>query len=490
MNRILLTLSSLCAALAVQAAPGDYLSKSATGTTTASVYFPAGTPLRVIAYDVTADNATNRVAFYPGTTKATLAKPATVSDTTLIFNSTAFTTNDVIFFQDATNGVAIATVSTNGNATNKTIVFANPIGTNLAIGDTMSERVETAAYALTRHAAANATVYYFDNIAALDTNVVLLLDRGSGAALKTATISTVVATTNNLVKVTSALPAVAASTTVYRQQTNVAARFTVAAAATDTAIYLRATNGMAVGTNLLVETTTGQKQIVAIDSLSGTNVTLAAGLSFAVTANDYVRVLGYSTTTKILGDAGDDSLILVATNGFSVGDYLVTGTTPPFRTRMAALASKTNQYAVTVASTFGAAADPPATIYKLTNTFTLILAAAEADNSVVADVSTGLASGEKVIISPASGGVFENTVLGTPASKILTTIKFVATPALSLAAGDRAWLRGTAQTTVVGNATLRREGEALFGVGGNLPLQVNITGAAACSINSVTVKYD
>lgn len=492
MKKLLLQVS-LLAALAVQAVAGDTVSKTASGTTTAAAIFPALSRGRVTAYDVTADNATNRLFFYPGTTMARLAKPATPADTILVFEACSFATNNVILIQDATNGIVAATVSTNATASSSSIPLAKLLGTNLAIGDTFKEVLPTV-YRPVARAASDATTIYLDGTTGLDTNDVVLLDRGEGLVPTKGTISTLIPTTGKFVRLNSPLPGdVAAGIHVLRVQTNVPTTLTVSQEAEETALFIQATNGMAAGTNLFIESANlGRRQVVKIDSLSGTNITLVSpGLTYNVDTNDLIYVLGPNTTVKLPSSAGSDSLILVSTNQIALTDTIVVSNRPAFRAQFAGLAADTNQYAMTLATAFGAVADQGNAIYKLTNTYTLRLAAANDSRTVVTDTATGLTAGDVIVISPASGGVFKNQIAGGAIeTRSLTTVLFTAAPALSLAAGDRGWLQGAGVNTLIGAATVRQSGDALYGFPGAVPLRVLITGAAACSLNNVTVKYE
>lgn len=489
----LLILVSLCAALAVPAAPGDYLTLNASGTTSAQVIFPADVgPARVVAYDVTADNATNRLFFYPTTTRYTVAATTVANTTNITFRGyNTIASNDVIVFQNAAGVLTNKIAQTNLYTTNRLITLTRMLGTNLAAGDTFSERLPTVYRPLSTYAA-NATTLHLASTAALDTNDVILLDRGSGAALTKATVATVVPNTNASITLNSLIPTeVAAATTVYRELygTNISLRYNQDAE--ETVIVVTATNGMMAGTNLLIETAGGRREIREIDSISATNVTLTAGLGFAVTTNDWVRTLGISTTTVVPAIRGADSLIITASTGLSNAHTVIVGTTPPFRSRIAAAPVAKPMPTITIAAAFGFVAQPVHAIYKLTNTFTLAYPATRDDTSVIADVSTGLATGDTIIISPASTGVFANQIAPTPIiNDITSTVRFPSAVGIALTAGDRAWLRGTGTHTLIGNATVRQQGEALYGVGAGKPLLISITGQAACSLNAITLKYD
>ncbi len=489
--RISLLFASLCAALAVQAAPGEYSTKAASGSSTASVLFPASAPLRVVAYDVTADNATNRLFFYPGSTRATVAAPAASSATAVIFRETAFTTNNLVFLQNAANEIAIGTVTIRTQSTNRAVPLLSSLGTNLAAGDVVRKRLSTA-YQPVVPADASATTLHLDSLAGLTTNDVLVLDRGSGNALKTAVVSIVQTNSRRTVRFDSVLPTdVSAGERVHIQHAGNPISPTVSAAAGTTNLYLLSGAGIQANTNLFISQP-GRSAIVTVHAITGTNVSTKELLPFTVSTGAQIRVLAPATSTAMAASAGADSVTLVtdALTGSAAAQTLAISNAQPFRLQTAAAPVTNSVRSLTVASAFGAIAHPSHSIYKLTNNTTVVLPALETDASIVVAASTGWSLGDTLIISPASGGVFANRISGTITPDVITTVTFSGQIGVALDKGDRAWLRGTPASTLVGNATLRNEGAALYAHGANVPLQVLITGASACSLNSVTVKFD
>lgn len=486
-----LLLVSLCAALAVQAAPGEYSTKSASGSTTANVLFPASAPLRVVAYDVTADNATNRLFFYPGSTRATVAAPAASTSTSVVFRETAYTTNNLVFLQNAAGEIAIATVTIRAQATNRAVPLAMPLGTNLAVGDVVRKQLDTA-YHPVAPAPANATLLYLNSLAGLNTNDVIVLDRGSGNALKTASVSILATNSRRSVTFNSPLPRdVLPNERVHLQHAGTPINPTVAATAGTTNLYLLSGSGILANTNLFISQP-GNSAIVTVHAITGTNVSTKELLPFTVSTGAQIRVLAPAVTNLFTAGAGQDSLTLFldAGTGSAAGQTLAISNAQPFRLVTAAAPVTNSVRSLTVADAFGAIAHPSHSIYKLTNNTTVALPALEADTRIVTAASTGWAHGDTLIISPTSGGVFANRILGTSTADVTTTVTFSGQIGVALDKGDRAWLRGTPASTLVGNATLRNEGAAIYSHGANLPLQVLITGASACSLNAVTVKYD
>jgi hypothetical protein len=490
MKKLFPILVSLCAALAVQAAPGDTVTRSASGTTNAQIIFPAdATPMSVLSFNVTADNATNRLYFYPASTPRPVLIPNTATtNLTVTLAANTFTTNDVLIFQNSAGLVTNKTVTIRANTTNKLVQLTGALATNLAIGDVFYERQATA-YTPGHVHAANATTIYLNTTNGLNVDDLLLLDRGSGNKPLTAVIATVAATPRFSVNLNRTLAAdVAAGATVHKQLygTNVTLRLNRDAG--ETVIMVSATNGMVAATNLLIETTLGRRQIAAIDSISATNVTLADALDFAVTTNDRVRILGYNTTTVLAQPAGSAALTLTAHTGFAANDTVILATTPPARTQFAGAFTTNNLPTVTLDAAFGAVALPGNRIYELTNTYTVKRAAEIGARAVVTDTATGLAAGDVIAIVKANNDVSLNRIAPVTADDISTTLTFATPIGITLGLNDRVWLEGAPANTLIGAATVSREG-TIYSQSTAGPLRVWLSGATACSINSLTVRY-
>lgn len=489
MKSLLLSFA-LLAGMSVRAAEG-YVTKSASGTTSATVLFPAGPPLRITAYDVTADNATNRLIFQSGTVGATVAKAAASSATSVTFLKTTFVTNNQVFFQDASENTAVGIVATNGTVTNKLISLANAIGTNLAAGDAVAKILSAPYRVIAR--TPSGTGCFVDNLAGIAAADVLVLDRGPSLPLTSDAVNGVATNGRSYVTLkTRAARDVTAGDAVYEQLTN--KTVTLAGTVGTNTLTVNTTNGIVANGLILHETALGSVTVYTVTNFTGTtNLLITPPLVEASTVNDYVFVLHPTSYTATLpARAGDPSLVLSAATALASNDVIVVKSTgaATWRANLAATPASTNIYTLDLLSGFGVASDVPHVVYKTTNSTTTVLAASRNDFTVVTSIGTNFAAGERLLITPASGGLFQNSVLGTPQDYALTTIGFTAQTGVALAVGDSVYLLGTTNNTLVGAATLRGDGQALYSVERGKPLKVMITGAAACSLNSVTGKYD
>lgn len=489
MKSLLLSFA-LLAGMSVRAAEG-YVTKSASGTTSATVLFPAGPPLRITAYDVTADNATNRLIFQNGTVGATVAKAAASSATSVTFLKTTFVTNNQVFFQDASENTAVGIVATNGTVTNKLITLANVIGTNLAAGDAVAKILSAPYRVIAR--TPSGTLHFVDNLTGIDATDLLVLDRGPSLPLKADTVSGVATNVRSYITLkTRVAQDVTAGDAVYEQLTN--KTVTLAGTVGTNTLTVNTTNGIPANTVILHETALGAVTVYTVTNFTGTtNLLITPPLVEASTVSDYVFILHPTSYTATLpARAGDPSLVLSAATTLASNDVVVVKSTGAaiWRANLAATPANTNIYTVDFDNGFGVATDLPHVIYKSTNSTTTVLAANRTEFTVVTTIGTNFAAGERLLISPVSGGRFDNYVLGTPADYALTTVGFTAQTGVALAVGDSVYLLGTTNSTLVGAATLRADGTALYSVERGKPLKVMITGAAACSLNSVTGKYD
>lgn len=156
---LLIYLLPFAFSLSASAAPAGYLSKTNSGTTSATVLFPGGNnEARVVTLDVTSDKAASVVAWRVGTTEQMLAAPAAIADTNLYFLSSTVVSNDVLLVQTAANLVTNYTVYTNVSLTNAQMFLNKPLGTNLAAGDTL-KKILTDGYTLSTDASATTTNY-------------------------------------------------------------------------------------------------------------------------------------------------------------------------------------------------------------------------------------------------------------------------------------------------------------------------------------------
>lgn len=135
---LLLTVTSLLAA------PADYVSARATGTTSASVYFePSPNFARLVVADVTSDKAASVLSWQLGNTNGTLLNAATSTDTNLLITLTTVASNAALLSVTAAGTVTAHTAFTNTPVTNVTVTLENTLSTNVARGSIAREVTST-----------------------------------------------------------------------------------------------------------------------------------------------------------------------------------------------------------------------------------------------------------------------------------------------------------------------------------------------------------
>ena len=123
---------------------------------------------------------------------------------------------------------------------------------------------------------------------------------------------------------------------------------------------------------------------------------------------------------------------------------------------------------------------------KLTNSHPVVVASPYTSSEIVAVNATNLATGDILLVSPASGG---HTKYIYNANHTLNLAKVMTTAAgITLAADDHCYLRGGTNSTPVGAATVRLYG-TIFVLPDHRPAQLVLDGTSACTINSVIVQY-
>lgn len=491
----LLTLSLAFLLAGIASAAEGYTVKTASGSTSAAVFFPGGAqPLRIVDYDVTSDAAAGTLKFHAGTFNVNVLKTYASTVTNLLTGKSTLASNDVVLFQNSAETVTINQVWTNVVSTNKTLTFAGPLATNVVAGDTLKV-VSPTAFTLITPALSNATSLFVNGIGALAANDTVILERGPALPLLKSTVSSATNATNMYAPLrVSVRRPVTIGDVAYKLLTNKVA--TVAAIVGTNAISVESTNGIAVNARVVVETGPQLFTIYAVTNFSdATTMQVSPPLSEVLSLSNYVWVTHPTSNTCTLPAAvGDTSLILnsnVTSYGLSNANAIVVASTGynAWHGHLSANASNTNIYTVVVSSGIGSALAASQAIYKLTNTYTAILSASANDYTAVFDVSTNLASGTSVILLPTAGGVFRNTLLDSGVNYPVSSLTFTGQVGLVLAPGDAVWYLGTTNSTVVGAATLRRNGDALFSADRGRPVRAVVTGTSACSINSMTGFY-
>lgn len=492
-TKLLLSLALLVAACAT-AAEG-YVLKSASGTTNATVYFPAGTAtFRLVSLDVTADNATNTLLLAAGTTSANVIKTALSTATNVVCEKCTLASNDVVLFQNAAETVTAGTVWTNTLSTNKQIALQAMLGTNLAVEDVLRERLTTA-YTVATAAAADATTYYVDATTGLAGGDIVVLYR-NGLPYTSQTLDSTASVTNKRAAlVTPVVHPVTIGDAIYERNGAVSTNVIGTTAYNGLSLCVAGTNGFAAADRVLIETVGGNRAVRTIDTdgTGTTNITLTVAPGFAVVSGDSVTLLTSQDYAAVWSAAaGDSSLLIDVATGLTNRDELVVVSTgyAPWRVKINGTPASETAKTIVVNSTFGVAVAAGEVLYEASQTAcALTFTAASTAQSVICDVSTGLAAADRVILFPASGGLFENTVAAAGVDYPISTVSFTAATGAALAAGDSVWLLGTATSFPIGAATVRRDSSAIWTALRGRPVRAVLTGAAACSINNLTGVY-
>lgn len=155
----IVTLLLLFCALAVSAAPVGLLTRSASGTTSATVMFPGGNEqARVVALDVTSDKAASVVSYRYGATPFRLVSAAAATDTNLYVFSSTLAANDVLFSASVAGAATNSTVHSSNTYPVTILRLGEIVGTNLVAGDTI-RKFNSTGYTLTNDASASTTNY-------------------------------------------------------------------------------------------------------------------------------------------------------------------------------------------------------------------------------------------------------------------------------------------------------------------------------------------
>lgn len=485
-------LLSILAALGLHAAgPEGLVSKSATGTTVARVAFePGDRGFSLSVADATSDKAASVFSWRYGTTPLTIARAAASSVTSLVFYASAgqaTQANATVFLTAPTNGlVTNLTVLNSSLATNSILYLQQPLGTAMAVGDVVRERLAPAT--LTADLFTNTTNAWLDSLTGLAANDVVLIE--AGANLRTNTIHAVANQTNRAITISDPLPvALAIGDPVHEVLTNRAVLLgNVSASGTN--VHVATTNSFSAGVSVLIRAANGKEAIRPIHAVSATNIALLGAPGFALTTNDVLYRLTNSTTVAFPVPPGITRLELVTHAGLTNGDTLVitNASLPPFTVRHHGGDAASIRYRASLKHTNTFTAPAGFTIAKLTNTHTLTLAAPAGAFEVVASSSTALAQGDSLILNYADGSL-ARSVLGAVGSQPLLTVNFTGNIGSAMNSGDNAYVSSSAVTSPVGNTTVRLIGSGLFSAPPGRPGQLTVDGTSAVTINQAVADY-
>lgn len=282
------------------AQPSGPVMKSASGTTTAAVYFEPGVrPAPVAAVDVTSDKAASVLSFQAGTAGRFSAVFAAASATNAA-HITGYPTmvSNTLLLAVSGSSVFPLVVTNVAGITNTTLTLENPLGTNVAIGDTIREVTTSYATVTSDVTATNAL-----NLSATNgfvANAVILI-RLLNNTYTTNTVATVVS--NLITTTTTNAESIYVGSRVYLLTTNLYAA-SIAAAASSTALTI-VTNigpGLTNGDSILISPATGGhivRQVGTYTSYLYQRVIFTAALGTALAAGDTVYQVGQTNTAPV-----------------------------------------------------------------------------------------------------------------------------------------------------------------------------------------------
>lgn len=489
-SSLALSLQLLAFSLASAIDPSGFQSASATGSTSAVAYFPAGAgPIKLTSLDVTSDLSSSIFGWAFGSAPATFAAAAISSATNVTIYGAPLAASDVALFQNAANGVTAATVLNITTNSNAIITLMYPLGTNLAAGDNVQRRL-SAALTLLEPSTTNTTVFQVNSVSGLAADEWVVAEGGSRYA--TGKVSAASTVTGKYLATTLPLPrAIAAGDRLYEITTNVLS-VSLATNAAASNLTFAATTGFSPDDRVLLTTSAGDLLVATVFDTNATTLTLTAPVGLAVSSNDTVNLLTSSNYTNLLSaPVGSSTLVLNSSTGLTTNDNVVITQTGQnsFRMVIATTGTSTNLPTIVLTGGLPIALPVGAAFHELTNSWTLRVAALAADTSITLTNSTALSPADNIVLLPATGGVFENTVNTTNGTLVTTSVNFTGQIGQAMAAGDSLYKLGTENTTIVGATTLRLNGTAIRAADQGRPVRLRVTGTSACSINNATVQY-
>jgi hypothetical protein len=487
-----LFIAAMCLAVSALAAPSGLVNKSGTGTTSATVYFEPGTRQAPLTYvDVTSDKAASVLSWKVGTDRAELLFNAANNVTNITLTSSTAASNDVLLSLTSAGSFRQHTVWGVTQITNRTVLLHNPPGTNIAVGDAVREITGTYK-TLAKPVTATSNLYFLDQVNGIAEDDVLLAEISpwlleTNVVASTAT-NTVYALALRGGRVLTDLEYGAA---VYERLggTNYATLL-ADVAADGTALHVDRTNEFTAEKVVLIQSANGGLRgfaTIAEDGVTETNLTVAE-IGFNASAGDTVWVLSDAFSIAYPAGTGDRALVLNSDTDIAAGDELVVNSVPIWSDRVLGKSTNSN-YTLTFDEGAVHAMPIGTRFYTLTtNLYAVTKASAAASPQITLDGGTGLASGDYVLISPATGGHVRRQV-STTAADIYEQISLTAVTGAALSAGDQVYVLGSAVTTPVGAATVRLQADALRILPQNMPGVLSVDGTSACTINAAIVDY-
>lgn len=299
MKKLLLLTGWMISVLAVQAAPEEFVSRSATGTTAATVYFePGPKAAALVVADVTSDKAASVLSWRIGTNQLTILKavPAAGVSNLLTTVGAGFNQNSNLVSVTAAGVITAHTAGTNKLYTNSLVTLHNPIGTNLAVSDPVRER--DAAFAVSSTSSSNVMVLATPGTFAAGDKILMMGTPDQAEAQGVLTY----ATNDGAFTLTVTNGYGFTPQWVYTLTTNLYTNVFVASYTSSTFVVSNTAAGIAAGDHLVFMPATGGtfvKQVAGVSAYSWQEQWIGAATGIDLAAGDRLFMLAPAVTTPV-----------------------------------------------------------------------------------------------------------------------------------------------------------------------------------------------
>jgi hypothetical protein len=298
MKKIISALWLLTFAVCALAAPEEFVSQSASGSTAATVYFePGPKAAALVVADVTSDKAASVLSWRIGGTQVAILAPVAADVTNILCTVGTIASNAALVSVTAAGVVTPHVAFTNSFVTNALVTLQNPIGTNVTTTSQAREVTSTFIPILSSSSTNVITIASNLNSIAVGTNFLFV---AGPTQLETNQVASWITNSGNFV-VTLSNNWSFAPEQAFVLTTNVYS-ITFSATARDSSIVLANSTGLAAGDNLLILPSTGgaslrQVALAAPYRYQFQTIKAATGLTFA--PGDRLFVLATAVTTPV-----------------------------------------------------------------------------------------------------------------------------------------------------------------------------------------------
>jgi hypothetical protein len=297
MKKLLTLTGVLAVALNLIAAPEEYVTKSASGSTSATVYFePGSQAAALVVADVTSDKAASVLSWRIGTNQVTLLTGAAADVTNMLTTVGNIASNAALVSVTSAGVVTAHTAFTNSYLTNATITLENNLTTNLTTA-AIAKKLTGESIAITGTLYTNVVIIASNaTVVAVGTN---FLFQGAGWQVETNQVKSWITNgTSYQVTLSNNFSFIPARALVMTNTYPV--MFT--ASETATSLVLSNSTELAAGDNLVILPSTLGAKVLQIQTISALryqyqNIKAVTGLALA--AGDRLFVLDTAVTTPV-----------------------------------------------------------------------------------------------------------------------------------------------------------------------------------------------